>query len=124
MSEQWDYELRWFTVYLIRNKVNGKGYVGITIKPLTDRLARHIRDALEKKRFAPNGKRYPLHAAIEKYGSHNFTIEELERAYGLTEAQEREAHYIVELGTYASGRGPRRGYNLSYGGEEPDLPYG
>ncbi|MEX1206397.1 MAG: GIY-YIG nuclease family protein [Dongiaceae bacterium] len=124
MSDQWDYEQRWFTIYLIRNRVNGKGYVGITIKALGGRLAEHIRDALEKKRYSANGRRYPLHAAIEKYGSHSFTIEELDRAYGLAEAQELETQYIKERNTFASGKGLRLGYNLSFGGEEPDLPYG
>lgn len=119
----WDYEQRMFSVYLIRNRVNGKGYVGITIKTLQDRLAEHIRDALETKRYSANGRRYPLQAAIEKYGPRSFTIELLEHAYGLSEAQELETHFIRELNTYASGTGPRMGYNLSFGGEEPDLPF-
>lgn len=47
-----------FSVYVIRNVINGKGYVSITLKPLEQRMAEHIRDALEKKRFSANGLRY------------------------------------------------------------------
>lgn len=121
MSDQWDPEKRGFVVYLIRNVVNGKGYVGFTLKALHIRLSEHIFDANVGSRGA-NGRIYALQAAIRKYGPKNFTIEQLSFARGLREAQELERHYIDELGTYASGRGPRKGYNMSRGGEAPDLP--
>jgi group I intron endonuclease len=124
MSDEWSYELRWFTVYVIRNKVNGKGYVGITIKSLDRRMDEHITAALLDQRRSKNGRLHPLYAAFRKYGPDKFTIEQLARAYGLSEAQDLEEQFIEELHTYASGGGSRMGYNLTRGGEEPDLPYG
>ena len=104
---------RW-VIYKIVNAINGKGYIGITTKCLDDRLEEHINDA-----YSRFNRRYPLHAAIEKYGRENFSIEELDWAYDLHEAQKLERRYIRELKTYASGP-IRGGYNLTHGGEEPD----
>ena len=107
------YENMEWNVYLIQNEVNGKGYVGITTKSIDARLDEHVMDA-------SRGSRNTLHAAINKYGSKESTIEILDIADGLTEAQQLETYYIDNLNTYASGPLPRNGYNMSYGGEEPD----
>jgi group I intron endonuclease len=107
------YEDMEWTIYLVRNEVNGKGYVGITTKDIVDRINEHVQDA-------EFGSKYALHAAIRKYGSQNFTIEVLKIADGLSEAKNLETEFIVSLDTYASGPIPRNGYNMSYGGEEPD----
>jgi group I intron endonuclease len=106
-------------VYLIRNKANGKGYVGITTKNIDVRLAEHCADSSVRRR-GPNGKVYALSAAIRKYGAERFTIKVLEDDLGLWEAQDQEAYWIEQKRTYASGPIPRRGYNMSRGGEEPD----
>lgn len=109
-------------VYLITNNINGKGYVGITSKPIEVRLGNHIRDAYPGRRN-PNGTLYALHAAFQKYGEENFSISELQIGLTLSEARLLERHYIENLGTYGSGRG-RRGYNQTLGGEMPDEAYG
>ena len=109
-------------VYLITNNVNGKGYVGITSKPIEVRLTNHIRDAYPGRRN-PSGTLYALHAAFQKYGEENFSISELQTDLTLNEARSMERHYIEKLGTYGSGRG-RRGYNQTLGGEMPDEAYG
>jgi len=57
-------------VYLITNQINGKVYVGQTIRPLEFRYAQH-------KSEARRGRRYALYNAIQKYGLQNFTIQEL-----------------------------------------------
>ena len=115
--------MKW-VVYLIKNNINGKGYVGITneaYKSYMDRFDDHKDLAEWGGVEAPNGRIYPLHAAIIKYGSDNFSIELLEDYYmTLVEAQEKETYWIEKLNTYASGW-IRNGYNLSYGGEEPDF---
>ncbi len=105
-------DMDWY-VYIIRNKVNGKGYIGITTKDINERLDEHLNDAV-------SGSWYALHSAIRKHHPQNFEIEILEVATGLFEAQELETKYIVSLDTYASGPMPRNGYNMSYGGEDPD----
>ena len=109
-------------VYLITNKTNGKGYVGITSKPIEVRLSNHVVDAFPGRRN-PNGTLYALHAALQKYGADNFTILELEMGLTLESARFREKHYIAKLGTYGGGRG-KRGYNQTLGGEMPDEAYG
>ena len=110
-------------VYLIKNQVNGKGYVGITnerFKTINDRLNDHIDLAHQGGKYGRNGRMYALHAAILKYGAENFTVDYLTDYYSsLQEAQEDEIKWIAELNTYASGR-IRNGYNLSRGGEYPD----
>lgn len=112
-----------WVVYLIKNNVNGKGYVGIAnerYKTYQKRFEDHIALAEAGGRFAPNGRRYPLHSAILKYDSENFSIELLDNEYfSLEEAKEREEYWIEELDTNASGWS-RNGYNLTWGGEELD----
>ena len=112
-----------WVVYLITNESNGKGYVGITNerhKTIYDRLEDHIKMASDGGRRSPNGRLYPIHAAIRKYGEENFSVKVLENKYfDLEDAQELETYYIKKLNTYASGSA-RGGYNLTFGGEEPD----
>ena len=110
-------------VYYIKNLKNQKGYVGITnckYKNAFDRFNDHLKYASSKHVISSNGIRYPLSAAIIKYGAHNFECEILESYLCLFEAQEREIHWIKELNTYASGYS-KNGYNLTYGGEMPDF---
>lgn len=49
-------------VYLLKNVVNGKGYVGITTSTLRQRWSTHVSEARRRH------KRMPLRAAIRKYG--------------------------------------------------------
>jgi predicted GIY-YIG superfamily endonuclease len=105
-------------VYAIENHVNEKKYIGITTKILANRLDEHYQDYLNGKR-TKNGRLPPLHAAFRKYGVDKFIIYELETCENLDEAQLKEEQYIVQLRTYA-GHPIRGGYNLSYGGEQPD----
>lgn len=114
--------MRHWSVYLLKNAVNDKGYVGITAKQLPQRLEEHIQSANPGRR-GPNGRIYALQAAIQKHGGHSFSIELLEEKLTLAEAQVREGHWIKRLQTFASGT-VRRGYNMSFGGEEPDLAAG
>ena len=104
-------------VYLVKNKQNGKGYVGITSRSLVDRLADHFNDAFPGKR-RNGGRLIPFHAAIQKYGYEGFTIETLEDDLTLGEAQDQETHWIKKLFTHATAH--RTGYNVSWGGEDPD----
>jgi group I intron endonuclease len=52
-------------IYVVTNKINGKQYVGQTVRDLGDRLKRHFNDA-EK------GDNLYFHRAILKYGKENF----------------------------------------------------
>ena len=73
-----------WVVYLMTNECNGKGYVGITNerhKTIHDRLDDHIKIANKGGLTSPNGRIYPIHAAIKKYGEENFSVKALENSY-------------------------------------------
>jgi group I intron endonuclease len=60
-------------VYLIRNKVNGNSYIGLTVRELRNRWSQHKSDSRK-------GSPFPLHAAIRKYGEDSFDITVLHHA--------------------------------------------
>jgi len=93
-------------VYLITNQINGKVYVGQTIRPLEFRYAQH-------KSEARRGRRYALYNAIRKYGLQNFTIQELSCHECDEELSLAE---IASIYIYKS-TDRRYGYNRTYGGE-------
>lgn len=95
-------------VYLIRNVINGKGYVGQTEMSISRRWTGH-------KSSARCGSSLVLHAAMRKYGVENFTICEVLRCDSLL-LNDLEAHYIKFYGTFCSSG---HGYNMSEGGENP-----
>lgn len=93
-----------FYVYLHRNTVNGKGYVGWTSTSMEWRWRRHCYSAQE-------GSRLYFHAAIRKYGIESFTHEILDVLATEAGAKRAEKLWIKRLGTFGSG------YNLTMGGE-------
>lgn len=93
-------------IYKITNKVNGKIYVGCTIKPVSTRWADHIYEAEHQCR-------YVIHKAIKKYGLPAFTFEVVSFPETVEQMYLDEAKLITELGTHVS----EFGYNLSPGGE-------
>jgi len=92
-------------IYLIRNLVNGKGYVGQTIKKVKYRFRAHIWDA-------QCGSNLVLHRAIRKYGESNFSIQEVCYADVLL-LDDLEKHYIKFFGTFIR----EHGYNMTEGGD-------
>lgn len=91
-------------IYVVTNKINGKQYVGQTVRDLGDRLKRHFNDA-EK------GDDLYFHRAILKYGKENFLIEEIDTAETREELNKKEIYWIGKLDTY------KNGYNSTLGGE-------
>lgn len=92
-------------IYLIRNRVNGKSYVGQTVKTIKKRFLEHLWSA--KK-----GSGYAIHAAIRKHGDENFTIEML-AACDASQLNALEEYYIR---TYGSSVNWGHGYNMTEGG--------
>jgi group I intron endonuclease len=87
-------------IYKIRNKINGKIYIGQTIRFLNSRIAEHM----EAKTH--------IGFALRKYGIESFEIKVIGIA-GLKEvANEKEKYWIKELNC----KHPN-GYNLTDGGE-------
>lgn len=88
-------------IYMIRNKVNNKMYVGQTSKTLEERFTRHLQ-------LAGNRTNRYLYDAINCYGADNFEISLLEESEF---ADEREKFWIVSLGSLMP-----LGYNMTPGG--------
>ena len=89
-------------IYLITNKLNGKKYVGKTVKSINTRFLQHCNA--------------PTHTyidnALKKYGRKNFSVELLMQCKD-DEWKYWETYYIKFLHTHIS----EGGYNLSMGGD-------
>ncbi len=103
-------------IYLIRNLINQKCYIGQTIR-LKTRLQDHYSTAISKK--CNNQKqRMILYKAIEKYGIDNFDYQILfseqtnEFNSIKSKLDELEKKYIVEYNSYVPN-----GYNQTKGGD-------
>lgn len=85
-------------VYKITNNLNGKVYVGQTIRPVKERFRGHI-----------NGSLF-VDKQIQKYGVKNFSLEVLEECETTQQLREREIFWMVELNSIYPN-----GYNLNDG---------
>ena len=93
-------------VYLIRNTINGKLYVGQT----TQRLARRWHDHVQAQQ-RPSAYRSTLRSAIAKHGPAAFTVGRLDTANSRAELDAKECFWIQQLNTVSPA-----GYNLTPGG--------
>lgn len=87
-------------IYCITNLINGKQYVGQTIKKISYRFNEHAR------------ANSPLGEDIRKYGRENFKIDELEKRYSYEELNAAEKKWIKELNWKVPN-----GYNRTDGGD-------
>jgi group I intron endonuclease len=92
-------------IYLIRNLVNGKVYVGQTARSIESRWKQHLMDSRARK--------YPLYEAIRKYGVANFSVTELGSAETQDELNRMEEHLIAEYNSCHRNAG----YNIRAGGD-------
>lgn len=92
-------------VYKVTNKINGKIYIGITIKTLEHRKRIHIRDSKTKDTY--------FYRALRKYGEDNFEWEIIDTAETKEELEELEKYYIK---LYDSFDNKEKGYNTTSGG--------
>lgn len=100
-------------IYIIKNNINSKCYVGQSIK-LRSRIKDHMRNA-------KNGKLdLPIYRAINKYGFHNFTVDILEsfvpdpnisNSELIQILDKLEIKYIEKYNAYTEG------YNCTKGGD-------
>jgi len=84
-------------IYKITNKVNGKVYIGQSIRPIEQRFQRHINDAVNNildTHFA---------RAIRKYGKENFYVELVETCKNQTELNLREQYWIRKYDSINNG---------------------
>jgi group I intron endonuclease len=95
-------------IYCIKNKINGKKYIGKTCNEKI-RMRGH-------KQYLKNNYQTPLYRAINKYGKENFGYKILFKIKGTDEVLNKylnmmEVFYIKKYDSYNNG------YNLTYGGE-------
>lgn len=92
-------------VYIIKNDINSKVYIGKTNFSLEKRFQEHVQDS-KKERC----EKRPLYDAINKYGENHFWIEKLEECKP-EEASKKEIYYIQYYNSY------KNGYNATKGGD-------
>lgn len=99
-------------IYCITNVVDGKRYIGQTIRTFKERSNEHKRDLI-------NGNHYNdyLQLSYNKYGGHSFTFEILEICETLDQCNEAEEFWIYTFRTLNR----KYGYNLKSGGSKGRL---
>lgn len=93
-------------IYKITCKVTNKVYIGQTIRPLADRVARHFEDAEKCDHPGIHFQR-----AIRKYGRDAFIAEKIDEAHTRQELDEKEKYWISYYNSTVNG------YNSTPGGE-------
>jgi len=88
-------------IYIIKNDINSKVYVGQTIQSIELRFKQHVH-AIEDNCI--------IHQAMKKYGVEHFWPEELEKCKDEA-LDEREKYWITFFDSY------KNGYNATLGGE-------
>lgn len=88
-------------VYKITNLINGKCYIGQTVRPLDVRWKLHKRSSACRM----------IHRAIKKYGDQNFSIEEIYISFDLEDLNTKEQFFIEYYDSFNTG------YNLNRGGK-------
>lgn len=97
-------------IYLFKNKINGKVYVGQTTVQLRNRVQQHITTSHTWTKTHKS----PLHKAINKYGISNFDLQIIERCRCQQELDERERYWIA----YFNSTNRKYGYNIDSGGKK------
>lgn len=92
-------------IYIIRNKINNKVYIGQTTTNLKTRFNQHCKKSTLKNR------NYKLYNAIKKYGRDNFYIGVIEDNIKIEELDQKEIYYIEKFNSYY------KGYNSTKGGD-------
>lgn len=93
-------------IYMARNRINNKVYIGQTKRTLEERKYQHIGIAL-------SGNGFRFHDAIRKYGVDNFEWSTLEVVSSLDKLDERELYWIKYYNSYNTG------YNSTPGNTNP-----
>ena len=95
--------VRIFHVYMIKNRMNGKCYIGKTSRGIDYRVEQHR---------AANSESMSLHRAIRKYGWVNFEVILLYEGVDDREISFVERAMIAQYNTYG-----KNGYNQTVGGD-------
>jgi len=97
-------------IYKITNKINGKCYIGQTIKSAEQRWKKHQSHAFGTH---PNDINKTLYQAIRKYGLENFTFEVVQDNIETFEQLDKaEIYWIDYYNSFV------KGYNETFGGQQ------
>lgn len=97
-------------IYKVNCLINGKVYIGQTVRTLAERWRRHVSSSAK-------GSDNKFHRAIRKYGEDNFVVELVEEVQSLsleglkTLLDEKEIYYIKLFNS------KKKGYNSTDGGD-------
>lgn len=94
-------------IYMVKNKINGKVYIGQTTKSLDKRISGHLKESKNDKNDRP------FLNAIKKYGIDNFEWEVIDEALSIDELDEKEIYWISEHNSLTPN-----GYNVLGGGQK------
>lgn len=89
-------------IYKAENLINGKVYIGKTVKSLKHRISRHV----------ANNRGEPFARAIKKYGIQSIEFSVIDVANDEATLSEKEKYWIKYYNSHSG-----RGYNLTDGGE-------
>lgn len=92
-------------IYIIKNDVNNKVYIGQTTTDIHTRFNQHCKKSTIKNRH------YKLYNAIKKYGKNHFYCEILESNVPISQLNNKEIYYIEQYDSYY------KGYNSTKGGD-------
>ena len=98
-------------IYIIKNNINSKVYIGKTQYSIEQRFKEHCNDYLKREE-----EKRPLYDAMKKYGVENFYIELIEDNISDQEINEKEIFYIKQYNSYI-GLENANGYNATLGGD-------
>ena len=102
-----------YKIYIVRNTVNGKIYVGLTRKSIEHRWKWHVYASNHYKKT-----QIVFLRAIRKYGPEAFTIKEIDSATDKHLAYGLEMAYILLY----QATNPELGYNGTFGGDGGQIP--
>ena len=94
-------------IYIIKNTINDKVYIGQTSRNIYCRWKQHINAALRGE-----NQGVVLYNAMRKYGTENFYFEQIEEC-NLKEIDDREIYWIQQYNSLTPN-----GYNVRHGGED------
>ena len=90
-------------IYMIKNIINNKMYIGQTVNSLEERFKQHCNKIGKRKS--------KFYKALEKYGKDNFIISLIEDKIPYEQINQKEKYYIQKYNTVKAG------YNTSPGGD-------
>lgn len=98
--------MRTGSIYIIKNTINDKVYIGQTTMSVHERFMTHMKPSAHKRR-----KTSKLYNAVNKYGRDIFYVETLEENIPIEELDEKEIKYIEKYDSF------KNGYNSTTGGD-------